>query len=146
MLATFVDLESGRWHRTIRSMLDSAVLELIHVANPSNRMRVPLPENWRSFDEHQLLAYARRPEVRLWEDEDGLLWRVSMVGPDTPFPYPLNSRHLVFDSESAFAGIVRFTGECELGDLTDLDLRTLRNRISDFGGRRRAYRGPGGAG
>jgi hypothetical protein len=32
----------------------------------------------------------------------------------------------------------------ELGDLTNRELRDLRNRISDFGGRRRAYRLPTG--
>ena len=142
MLATFIDLESGRWHRSVNSTLDGALLELVHVGNPKNRMRAPLPENWRALDDQQLRECARRAEVRLWQDEDGILWRVSAVGPGTSFPYPLQSRHLVFDSERAWAGIVRFGGPCELGDLTDLDMRTMRNRISDGGGRRRAYRGP----
>jgi hypothetical protein len=49
---------------------------------------------------------AREPEVRLWVDETGILWRVSVVGPGTAYPYPLRVRHLVFDSESAWAGVV----------------------------------------
>ena len=138
-----IELPSGRWLKNIAITLDAAVLELVHLGNEQNRMRVMLPPHWRELTDQQLLECARRPEVRLWEDEDGIHWRVSAVGPGTAFAYPLQERHLVFDSERAWAGIVRFAeAECELGDLTDLDLRTLRNRISDFGGRRRAYRGP----
>lgn len=144
MLATYVELESGRWQQVIRSTMDGSVLELVHLGDPRNRMRVELPPEWRTFDEQQLREHARRPDVRLWVDEDGVLWRVSAVGPGTVFPYPLETRHLVFDSERAWAGIVRFGGPCELGDLTELDLRTLRNKVSDFGGRRRAYRLPTG--
>jgi len=142
LLATFIELESGRWYRAIASTLDGAMLELTSVANPRNRMRTPLPDNWRSLNDEHLREFARRAEVRLWEDEDGVLWRVSAVGPGTSFPYPLQSRHLVFDSERTWAGIVRFGEGCELGDLTELDLRSLRNRVADFGGRRRSYRGP----
>ena len=138
-----IELPSGRWLKHIAITLDAAVMELVHLGNEQNRMRVQLPAEWRELTEQQLLECARRPEVRLWEDEDAILWRVSAVGPGTPFPYPLQERHLVFDSERAWAGIVRFaTQDCELGDLTDLDMRALRNRLADFGGRRRAYRGP----
>ncbi|HUF50546.1 MAG TPA: hypothetical protein VMN60_06925 [Longimicrobiales bacterium] len=142
MKAAVIELQSGRWLKQITTTLNAAVLELVHVANSENRMRVQLPDHWRTFDDQQLQECARRSEVRLWSDEDGILWRVSTVGPGTAFPFPLQERHLVFDSERAWAGIVRFGNECELGDLTDLDLRSMRDRVSDFGGRRRAYRGP----
>jgi hypothetical protein len=85
---------------------------------------------------------ARRPEARLWCDETGALWRVSAVGPGTPYPYPLRSRHLVFDSDEAWAGIVQFDTPLELGDLLDIELQNLRDRMSDIGGRRRGYRPP----
>jgi hypothetical protein len=137
-----VDLPSGRWHGTIEATGSGAFLELCQVAEPRNRMRVRLPEGWRALRQGELRELARRPEVRLWRDEAGLPWRVSVVGPGTDYPYPLRTRHLVFDSERTWAGIVELGGPEELGDLTDFELQRLRDRVCDFGGRRRGYRPP----
>lgn len=142
MKADSLDLGSGRWHSTVVTTPESTLLELTHAANPRNRMRVRLPADWRRMELHEIHRCACCPEVRLWEDEDGIMWRVSAVGPNTDFPYPLRSRYLVFDSESAWAGIVRFEEGRELGNLSDLEMRDLRDGIADFGGRRRAYRAP----
>jgi hypothetical protein len=136
------DMQSGRWLPTIETNAAGSFLELVHAGNPRNKMRLPLPEGWRSMPVTELEQLARRPEVRLWVDEARILWRVSTVGPGTDYPYPLRSRHLVFDSDRTWAGIVAFEGKQELGDLTDLDLHRLRDSIADFGGRRRGYRPP----
>jgi hypothetical protein len=137
-----LDLRSGRWLGTIDTTASGSFLELVHAGKPRNKMRRKLPDGWRSLPPAELHALARQPEVRLWVDEAGLLWRVSAVGPGTVYPYPLRERHLVFDSEHAWSGVVCFGPPAELGDLTDLELQRLRDDISDFGGRRRGYRPP----
>jgi hypothetical protein len=137
-----LDLRSGRWLGTIDTTATGSFLELVHAANARNKMRLQLPDDWRSLGVGGIEQLARRPEVRLWVDEARILWRVSTVGPGTAYPYPLRSRHLVFDSDRTWAGIVVFDGPLELGDLTDLELQRLRDQIADFGGRRRGYRPP----
>ena len=139
-------LPSGRWRWRVDAMPGSSdeCLELVEPGNATNKMQLTLPFSWRQLDDDAFRELVRRPEVRLWRDESGILWRVTAVGPGTPFEYPLERRHLVFDSEQSWAGIVEFTGEVQLGDLRNSDLRDLRNRIRDFGGRRRAYRVPAG--
>jgi hypothetical protein len=137
-----LDLRSGRWRGSIDTTAAGAFLELVHAANARNKMRLRLPDEWRSLSAAELQRLARSPEVRLWVDDARILWRVSAVGPGTAYPYPLRSRHLVFDSDRAWAGIVEFDASDELGDLTDLELQRLRDRIADFGGRRRGYRPP----
>jgi hypothetical protein len=136
-----VDLKSGRWHGTVERTARGDHLELVQ-GGLGNKLRLPLPEGWRSLSQAEFTELARRPEVRLWSDDARILWRVSVVGPGTAYPYPLRHRHLVFDSEDAWAGIVPFDGPHELGDLTDLELQRLRDRMGDFGGRRRGYRPP----
>ena len=139
-------LPSGRWRWRVETLPGSAeeVLELYEPGNSANKMQVGLPFSWRQLDAAGFREVARRPEVRLWLDESGILWRVAAVGPDTPYSFPLERRHLVFDSQQSWAGIVEYPGPSELGDLSNRDLRDLRNRIADFGGRRRAYRLPAG--
>ena len=139
-------LPSGRWRWRIEAISGSSeeMLELSEPGNASNKMQLGLPFSWRQMEPDAFRDLARRPEVRLWLDESGILWRVAAVGPNTPYSFPLDKRHLVFDSQQSWAGIVEFAGEAELGDLSNRELRDLRNRISDFGGRRRAYRVPTG--
>ena len=139
-------LPSGRWRWRVEDMRGSSeeLLELCEPGNSANKMQVGLPFSWRRLDAEAFREIARRPEVRLWLDESGILWRVAAVGPETPYSFPLERRHLVFDSQQSWAGIVEFPGDEELGDLNNRDLRDLRNRIADFGGRRRAYRIPAG--
>ena len=137
-------LPSGRWRWRVDSVPGSSeeILELFEPGNATNKMQATLPFSWRQLDEDAFRDIARRPEVRLWLDESGILWRVTAVGPGTPFPFPLERRHLVFDSQQSWAGIVEFPGPAELADLGNRELAELRNRVSDFGGRRRAYRLP----
>ena len=139
-------LPSGRWRWRVETVPGAAEesLELVEPGNAANKMQVMLPFSWRHLDANAFAELARRPQVRLWRDESGILWRVTAVGPGTPFAYPLERRHLVFDSQQSWAGIVEFTDPVELGDLRNRELTKLRNRISDFGGRRRAYRLPTG--
>ena len=137
-----IDLKSGRWYRYTVTDAAGAVMELVQVGNPHNKMRVRLPEAWQQLAPRAMEDLARTPEVRLWTDDTFIPWRVSAVGPDTDFPYPLRRRHLVFDSDRTWAGIVEFDGPRQLGDLTDFELRELRDGIRDFGGRRRGYRPP----
>ncbi|HEX6307079.1 MAG TPA: hypothetical protein VFZ69_02760 [Longimicrobiales bacterium] len=137
-----IDLKSGRWHRFNDTDASGAIMELVQVGQPQNKMRVRLPENWWHLGHRDIEALARAPEVRLWTDDMFIPWRVSEVGPGTTFPYPLQRRHLVFDSDRTWAGIVEFDGTQQLGDLTDLELKRLRDGIRDFGGRRRGYRPP----
>ena len=141
-----LSLPSGRWRWRVDSVPGSAeeMLELFEPGNATNKMQTMLPFSWRHLEPDAFRELARRPEVRLWLDESGILWRVTAVGEGTPFAFPLATRHLVFDSQQSWAGIVEFPGPRELGDLGNRDLRDLRNRISDFGGRRRAYRLPTG--
>jgi hypothetical protein len=142
MRAGQIDLKSGRWYRYTVTDASGAVMELVQVGNPHNKMRVRLPEEWHQMAPRAMEELARAPEVRLWTDDSFIPWRVSAVGPDTDFPYPLRRRHLVFDSDRTWAGIVEFEGPRQLGDLTDFELRELRDGIRDFGGRRRGYRPP----
>lgn len=142
MRADQIDLKSGRWHRFMESTATGTVMELVQVGHPYNKMRVRLPDDWHHLGQREIAELARSPEVRLWTDDTFIPWRVSAVGPDTEFPYPLRRRHLVFDSDRTWAGIVEFDGDQELGDLTDLELKRLRDGIRDFGGRRRGYRPP----
>ncbi|MGH7447650.1 MAG: hypothetical protein ACREK1_13735 [Longimicrobiales bacterium] len=137
-----IDLKSGRWHRFTATDAAGAVMELVQVGNPHNKMRVRLPAHWQQLGDRDVEELARMPEVRLWTDDTFIPWRVSAVGPDTEFPYPLRRRHLVFDSDRTWAGIVEFDDARQLGDLTDFELRELRDSIRDFGGRRRGYRPP----
>jgi hypothetical protein len=142
MRSDVIDLKSGRWHRFTETDASGAVLELVQVGHPQNKMRVRLPENWHQLGHREMEQLARAPEVRLWTDDTFIPWRVSTVGPGTEFPYPLKRRHLVFDSDRTWAGIVEFDSPEELGDLTDFELKRLRDGIRDFGGRRRGYRPP----
>lgn len=119
------------------------MLELVEPGNPANKMYVPLPFSWRQLAAEDVRELARSPEIRLWTDGAGILWRVAAVGPDTPYEYPLRRRHLVFDSQQSWAGIVEFPQPAQLGDLTNDELREMRDHISDFGGRRQRYRAPG---
>ncbi|HUF12278.1 MAG TPA: hypothetical protein VMN78_04190 [Longimicrobiales bacterium] len=139
-------LPSGRWRWRVDAVPGSPEesLELVEPGNATNKMQTSLPFSWRQLEPQAFRELARRPEVRLWRDGSGILWRVTAVGPGTPFAYPLQKRHLVFDSQQTWAGIVHFPGPAELGDLRNSELRDLRNRISDFGGRRRTYRVPTG--
>jgi len=139
-------LPSGRWRWRVETVPGSSeeVLELREPGNSTNKMQVTLPFSWRHLDAEAFRDLARRPEVRLWLDESAILWRVTAVGAGTPYPLPLERRHLVFDSQQSWAGIVEFPPPKELGDLSNRELRELRNQIADFGGRRRAYRLPTG--
>jgi hypothetical protein len=137
-----LDLKSGRWRGQVEATATGDFLDLVQTGRPADKMRLHLPGDWRSLKPRELLELVRRPEVRLWTDDAEILWRVSAVGPGTYYPYPLRTRHLVFDSDQTWAGIVAFDGDEELGDLTDLDLQRLRDRMCDFGGRRRGYRPP----
>ncbi|HEX6135453.1 MAG TPA: hypothetical protein VFZ24_15895 [Longimicrobiales bacterium] len=140
-----IDLKSGRWHRFNDTDASGAVMELVQVGQPQNKMRVRMPESWWQLSHREIETLARAPEVRLWTDDMFIPWRVSAVGPGTDFPYPLQRRHLVFDSDRTWAGIVEFDGLQQLGDLTDLELKRLRDGIRDFGGRRRGFRPPASA-
>lgn len=136
-------LKSGKWRWGVEGPASGQqVLELVDPSRPQNRMSVELPFSWRQLPEQGLAELARAPEVRLWQDERGILWRVTEIGPGTAYPYPLEDRHLVFDSERAWAGIVPFPEPIRLGDLTSTDLWRYRSRMADFGGRRRSYRPP----
>jgi hypothetical protein len=137
-----IDLRSGRWRGDIETTAAGDFLELVQVSRPADKLRLDLPRDWRRLSPKELTELARRPEVRLWTDDASILWRVSAVGPGTPYPYPLRARHLVFDSDQTWAGIVAFDEAAELGDLSDLELQRLRDRMCDFGGRRRGYRPP----
>lgn len=136
-------LNSGRWIWRIEASTERETMELVEPGNPANKMYVTLPFSWRQLPAEELRELARAPEVRLWTDGAGILWRVAAVGPGTSYEYPLGRRHLVFDSQQSWAGLVDFPAPAELGDLTSEELRALRDHISDFGGRRRRYRAPG---
>ncbi|MBR9989844.1 MAG: hypothetical protein KFH98_08825 [Gemmatimonadetes bacterium] len=142
MRSDLVNLNSGRWHRFISSDATGPVMELIQVGRPHNKMHVRLSDEWPHLGHRELEELSRDPEVRLWTDDGFVPWRVSAVGPGTEFPYPLKRRHLVFDSDRTWAGIIEFDNDTHLGDLTDLELSRLRDGMRDFGGRRRGYRPP----
>lgn len=135
-----LSLKSGRWRWQVDENNRGEVMELVDPGEPLNKMIVPLPFSWRMLPEDQIKALARKPEVRLWVDSRGIFWRVAAVGPGTPYDYPLERRHLVFDSRQAWAGLVEFPDGTELGDLTSEDLQRIRDGMRDFGGRRRHFR------
>lgn len=139
-----VFLRSGKWRWSVdgEGTAPGRSLELFEPRAPYNKMSAPLPFSWRDLSNDQVAEIARDPEVRLWTDENGIPWRVARVGPDSHYPYPLQKPHLVFDSENAFAGIVAIDQDAHLGDLSEPELRRYRDRMRDFGGRRRAFRPP----
>ena len=140
MVSKTVYLRSGKWRCYGTPDVDD--LELVDPARPTNKMRVPLPPGTAGLPERILEEIVRRPEVRLWTDEHGIPWRVSAVGPGTPYDFLLTRRHVLFDSEQAWAGIVEFPEGLELGDLTEQELRRMRDQVADVGGRRRGFRPP----
>lgn len=143
MIGGTLFLQSGKWRWGVdESTGGSTMLELVDPRQPANKMSTTLPFGWRQLGSRQLAALAREPEMRLWLDEAGILWRVSVVGPGTHYPYDFQDRHLVFDSAEAWAGWVEFP-DGRLGDITDAELRAYRSRMRDFGGRRHGYRRPG---
>ncbi len=140
-----IRLASQRWYARVEQ--DARGTEHLYLSNakrPEDSMRRRLPFSWRDMDDQAMVALAREPELRLWTDEVGIQWRIALVGPGTPYEFPLCERHLVFDSTETWAGIVRFP-EGEIGELTDDELRELRDSISDLGGGRRSFRPPPGS-
>lgn len=137
-------LKSGKWRWSVleENALRGETLELFDPAAPQDKMTVSLPFSWRQLSKDELAELAREPEVRLWTDEHGILWRVSRVGPGTRYPYNLGKPHLFFDSEHAYSGLVPLDPEARLGDLRRGELARYRDRIRDFGARRKAYRPP----
>lgn len=135
-------LRSGRWGRRVEAFEQQDTLELFDPNSPGNKMRIPLPFSWRQLPDSHIQELARDPEVRLWSDEYGIPWRIAMVGPGTRYEYPLQRRYLVFDSAQAWAGIVEPPEGLLIGDLKNDELKELRDRISDIGGRRRRFRKP----
>lgn len=138
-----VHLRSGKWRSSVTvDHTNGDSLEFIDPADPANKMIARLPVRAEELSQPQVERIAREPEVRLWTDDHGIAWRIARVGPGTHYPYPLETPHLVFDSEQAFAGVVAVDENLHLGDLTHDDLLRYRDRIRDFGGRRRAFRPP----
>lgn len=138
-------LGSGRWYTRVED--DARGTEHLFLSNaecPEDSMRRRLPFSWRDMSDEELEQLAQKPELRLWTDELGIQWRVATVGPGTPYDFPLRERYLVFDSIQAWAGITPYPddGRRPLGELTDKELRELRNSIRDFGGGRRSFRPP----
>lgn len=133
-------LESGNWNWHIEESSRGEVMELVDPNEPLNKMIVRLPCNWRLLSEEDLAALARTPEVRLWRDDRGRFWRVSMIGPGTRYDFPFPQKCLVFDSNQTWSGIVDFQLDVELGDISHEDLQLLRNSMRDLGGRRRHFR------
>jgi hypothetical protein len=145
-MASMIRLDSGRWYTRLET--DAQGREYTHLSRagrPGETMRARLPFGWRGLDEDEMRELARRPEVRIWYDEHGIRWRIAAVGPGTSYSLPIPGRHLVFDSDEAWAGLTRYDMDRELGDFTDAELRDLRDRISDLGGGRRAFRPPNAA-
>lgn len=137
-----VRLGADRWYSRVEQ--DARGVEYLYLSNaqrPEDSMRRRLPFSWRDLDDHQLAELAREPELRLWTDEFGIQWRVAPVGPGTPYDFPLRARYLVFDSTDTWAGITAFPHGI-LGELTNEELRELRDSVSDFGGGRRSFRPP----
>ena len=137
-------LKSGKWRWSVssESALRGESLELFDPAAPYDKMTVSLPFSWRQLPSDRIAEIARQPEVRLWTDEHGITWRIARVGPGTHYPYLLDEPHLFFDSEQAYSGLVPLDPEARLGDLSRDELRRYRDRIHDFGGRRKVYRPP----
>lgn len=146
-MSRMIRLESGRWYGRLDT--DAQGREYLHLSRaerPEETMRVRLPFGWRELGEQDMDQLARRPEVRIWFDEHGIHWRIAAVGPGTSYSLPIPGRFLVFDSDETWAGLTRYDADQELGDLTSEELARLRDGISDFGGGRRAFRPPNGAG
>jgi hypothetical protein len=139
----YFTLRSGRWRWEIQEVGTLTVMELYDPGRPSNKMSLRLPFSWRQLDDDQLMDLARKPELRLWLDGSGRVWRVAAVGPGTHYDFPMHSRHLLFDSEQAWAGITEFDEDLELGDLVGEELRVYRDNIRDLGGRRQRFRPTG---
>jgi hypothetical protein len=138
-----IRLDSGRWYARLDTDAGGREYTVFSRADrPGETMRVPLPHGWRLLDDDRLLEMARRPEVRIWNDEHGIRWRIAAVGPGTPYPFPIPGRYLVFDSDQTWAGLTRYEADRELGEMTDQELKRLRDGISDLGGGRRAFRAP----
>lgn len=138
-----MELGSGRWQVEIAKDANRReYMQLTDRGRPANSMRVRLPFSWRQLPPSQLQALARDPEVRLWRDEHGVIWRIAAVGPGTSYPFPLGEQHLVFDSAETWAGITRFDPPPLLGDMTQEELIEYRDRMRDLGGERKSYRPP----
>jgi hypothetical protein len=133
-------LLSGKWRWRVVSTGRDEELDLVALSDASNKMRVRLPFSWRMLTDEEFRELARTPDVRMWRDRENTLWRVSAVGPGTPWELPIHSRHLVFDSPQAWAGIVPFDHDRQLGDLTDDELMEARQRAREFGGARKTLR------
>ncbi len=139
-----IRLASQRWYARVEQ--DARGTEHLYLSNaerPEDSMRCRLPFSWRDMDDEAMASLAREPELRMWTDEMGIQWRIALVGPGTPYDFPLRERYLVFDSTETWAGITRFPNG-ELGEMTDGDLRELRDSIADLGGGRRSFRPPPG--
>jgi hypothetical protein len=142
-MARMIRLDSGRWYARLEQ--DAAGREYLHLSRaerPGETMRARLPFSWRMLDGDVMTDLARAPELRIWLDEHGIRWRIAAVGPGTDHDLPFPGRVLVFDSDQAWAGVTPYAAERELGDLTDSELRVLRDGISDLGGGRRRFRPP----
>jgi hypothetical protein len=138
-----IRLESGRWYARLE--VDAQGREYSHLSRadrPEETMRVRLPFGWRDLDDDEIRTLSRKPEVRIWYDEHGIRWRIAAVGPGTSYEFPIPGRYLVFDSDQAWAGLTRYEEGRELGELTDEELQSLRDDISDLGGGRRSFRPP----
>ena len=122
------ELKSGRWRWHLSEFANGEQMELIDSGRPANMMVVPLPCSWRQLSGSQLRDLARVPDLRLWVDETGLMWRVSVIGPGTRINYPVHGRHLLFDSDRAGRAIVPFPEPHQLGDLTNVQLSTFRKQ------------------
>jgi hypothetical protein len=142
-MAWMIRLGSGRWYARVETDARGREYSYLSRADrPEDTMRVPLPFGWRDLPREQVDELARKPEVRIWHDEHGIRWRIAAVGPGTNYDFPFSGRYLVFDSEQAWAGLTRYDLDRELGDLSDEELRSLRDGIADFGGSRRSFRPP----
>jgi hypothetical protein len=138
-----VRLASGRWYARLETdARGREYTQLSRADRPDESMRTPLPFGWRGMSQDQLNELARKPELRIWHDEHGIRWRIAAVGPGTRYDFPFSGRYLVFDSQQAWAGLTPYDLDRELGDLSDEELRVLRDGISDFGGSRRSFRPP----
>ena len=143
MNARTIYLPSGKWRCYLEvARTGDQYVEFVDPARPGNRMSVRVGYSLTEPTDDALTELARDPLMRLWVDETGINWRVAAVGPGTPCTYPLRDRHLVFDSEMTWAGIVPFPEGRHLGELNDDEVRGFRDAIADLGGRRRAYRRP----
>ena len=137
-------LRSGkwRWSNEQSSAAHGPRLEFIDPSAPRNKLMAPAPRGWDRRGCDALVEAAREPDLRLWVDEHGIPWRIARIGPESYYPYKLDRPHLVFDSDQAFAGIVEVDPHARLGEFLDVELAQYRDRMRDFGGRRRGFRPP----